>query len=128
MRRSRVAEELDKNHFLFAIEGGTDLQRLVIGGLWVEGNILGAFGRLKVARVPLLGVYGLLNHSLQLCGEGLVEHQSLSVLDVALVGVLEQRANGDDTLWSWHLHLEVGVVGDRHEWRGRLPGTPPSRR
>ena len=39
----------------------------------------------------------------------------LDALDVALVGVLERRANGDDTLRTRHLQLEVGVVGDGHE-------------
>ena len=39
----------------------------------------------------------------------------LDAHDVALVGVLERGADGDDTLRARHLHLEVGVVGDRHE-------------
>jgi len=44
--------------------------------------------------------------------------QSLSLLDaldVALVGVLARRADGDDAVWSRHLELEVGIVGDGHE-------------
>ena len=85
-------EEVNEHHFLFAVEGSADLQCLAIGGLRVEGNVLGALGRLEGARVPLLGVHGLLGHSLQLRGEGFVECQSLGVLDaldVALVGMLE---------------------------------------
>ena len=39
----------------------------------------------------------------------------LDAFDVALVGMLERRADGDDALRTRHLHLEVGVVGDRHE-------------
>jgi len=39
----------------------------------------------------------------------------LGALDVALIGVLACRANGDDAIWSQHLELEVGVVGDGHE-------------
>ena len=112
------AEEVDEHHFLFAAERGADLQRLSIGGLRVEGNVLGALGRARRPRVPLLEVHGLLSHSLQLCGEGLVERQSLGVLDaldVALIGVLERGADGDDTFRARHLQLEVGVVGDGHE-------------
>ena len=39
----------------------------------------------------------------------------LNALDVALVGMLQRRADGDDTLRTRHLQLEVGVVGDGHE-------------
>ena len=49
---------------------------------------------------------------------GLVFRLSLRVLnalDVAFVGMLERRADGDDTLRTQHLQLEVGVVGDGHE-------------
>src|SRR6185312_13206086 len=50
-------EKVDEYHFLFAVEGNTDLQRFAVGGLWVKGDALGAFGRLEVARMPLLGVH-----------------------------------------------------------------------
>ena len=102
------AEEVDEHHFLFAVEGGADLQRLAVRGLWIEGDVLGALSRLEGARVSLLGVHGRLGHSLQLRGEGLIERQSLGVLDtleVALVGVLERGADGDDTLRAWHFSL-----------------------
>ena len=61
----------------------------------------------------------------------------LNALDIALVGVLERRADGDDTLRTRHLQLEVGVVGDVHELgiAGTAkdgvvgsPETPPPRR
>ena len=58
------AEKVDEHHFLFAIEGGADLQCLAVGGLWVEGGVLGALGRLKVARMSLLRVHALLGHLL----------------------------------------------------------------
>ena len=57
-------EEVDEHHFLFAVEGSADLQRLAVGGLWVKGDVLGTLGGLEVARLPLLGVHGLLSHSL----------------------------------------------------------------
>ena len=39
----------------------------------------------------------------------------LDALDVALVCVLVGGANGDDSLGSGHLQLQVSVVGDSHE-------------
>jgi len=58
------AEKVDEHHFLFDVEGSADLQRLAVGGLWVEGDVLGTLGRLEVARMPLLGVHGVLGHLL----------------------------------------------------------------
>ena len=57
-------EKAGEHHFLFAVEGSADLQRLAVGGLWVEGNVLGTLDRLEVACMPLLGVHGLLGHPL----------------------------------------------------------------
>ena len=42
--------------------------------------------------------------------------RALNTLDVALVGVLERGADGDDTPRARHLQLEIGVVGDGHEF------------
>ena len=58
------AEEVDEHHFLFAAEGGADLQRLAIGGLRVEEDALGTLGRLEAARVSLCRVHGLVGHPL----------------------------------------------------------------
>ena len=38
------------------------------------------------------------------------------MLVVAREGMREGAAHGDDAVWSWHLQLEVGVVGDCHEF------------
>ena len=38
------------------------------------------------------------------------------MLAVACEGVREGTAHGDDAVRSWHLQLEVGVVGDCHEF------------
>ena len=95
------AEKVNEDHFLFAIKGSADFHRLAVGGLWVEGDVLGTLGRLEVASMPLLGVHGLLGHLLQLRGEGFVERQSLGMLDaldITLVGMLKRRADGNDTL------------------------------
>ena len=40
-----------------------------------------------------------------------------AALDLALVGLLEGGADGDDPVGAWHLQLEVCVVGDGHELR-----------
>ena len=66
------AEKVDEHHFLFVVEGGADLQRLAVGGLRVEGFVLGTLGRLEAARMSLCGVHGFVRHLLQVGGEGLV--------------------------------------------------------
>src|SRR6185312_2758679 len=38
------AEKIDAHHFLFAVEGGADLQRLVVGMAWVKGHLLDSLG------------------------------------------------------------------------------------
>ena len=38
------------------------------------------------------------------------------MLAVAREGVQEGAAHGDNAVWSRHLQLEVGVVGDCHEF------------
>ena len=40
-----------------------------------------------------------------------------TALDLALVGILEGGADGDDPAGTRHLQLEVCVVGDGHELR-----------
>ena len=95
------AEKVDEHHFLFAVEGGADLQRLVVGAIRVEGHLLDTFGGFEAACVPVRGIQGLACHLVQSGCEGLVLRLSLRVLntlDVALVGMLERRADGDDTL------------------------------
>jgi len=112
------AEKADEHHFLFVVEGGADLQRLVVGAIRVEGHLLDTLGRFEASHVSVRGVQGLACHFVEGGCEGLVLRLSLRVLNalhVALVGVLERRADGDDTLRTWHLQLEVGVVGDGHE-------------
>ena len=37
------------------------------------------------------------------------------MLAVARVGMRKGATHSDDAVWSWHLQLEVGVVGDHHE-------------
>src|SRR6185369_14029169 len=112
------AEEIDEHHFLFVVEGGADLQRLVVGVARVEGHLLDTLGGFEAPGMSVRGIQGLARHFVEGGCEGLVFRLSfcvLNALDVALVSVLERRADGDDTLRSWHLELEVGVVGDGHE-------------
>ena len=93
-------EKIDEHHFLFTVEDGTDLQRLVVGAAWVEGHLLDTLGGFEAPGVSVLGVQGLACHFLEGGCEGLVLHLSfraLNALNVALVGVLERRADGEDT-------------------------------
>ena len=49
------AENVDEHHFLFAVEGGADLQRLVVGAIRVEGHLLDTLGGFEASRVWLRG-------------------------------------------------------------------------
>ena len=85
-------EKIDEHHFLLAVEGGANLQRLVIGVIRVEGHLLDTFGGFEAAHVPARVVQGLTCHLVEGGCEGLVLRLSLRVLDaldVALVGMLE---------------------------------------
>src|SRR6185437_1727720 len=45
------AEKVNEHHFLFVVEGGADLQRLVVGLAWVEGHHLDTLGWLEASCV-----------------------------------------------------------------------------
>ena len=108
------AEKIDEHHFLLAVEGGADLQRLVIVLAWVKGHLLDALGGFEAPSVSVHGVQGLACHFVEGGCEGLVlrlSFRALNTLNIALVGVLERRADGDDALRTRHFELEVGVVG-----------------
>ena len=112
------AEEIDEHHFLFVVEGGADLQRLVVGVARVEGHLFDTLGGFETPSVSVCGVQGLARHFVKGGCEGLVlrlSFRALYALDIALVGVLERRADGDDALRTQHFELEVGVVGYGHE-------------
>ena len=61
------AEKVDEHHFLFAVEGGTDLQCLFVGASRVEGHLLDTLGGLEASRVSVRGVQGLACHLVD-CG------------------------------------------------------------
>src|SRR6185503_2799962 len=56
------SEKVDEDHFLFAVEDGTDLQRLVVGTIRIEGHLLDTLGGLEAACVSVRGVQGLACH------------------------------------------------------------------
>ena len=53
------AEEIDEHHFLFVVEGGADLQRLVVGVARIEGDLLNTLGGFEAPGVSVHGVQGL---------------------------------------------------------------------
>ena len=56
------AEKVDEHHFLFAVEGGVDLQRLVVVVARVKGHLLDTLGGFEAPGVSVHGVQGLACH------------------------------------------------------------------
>jgi len=114
---SVCAEKVDEHCFQFGVEARADPQRLAFKGLGVEEDELGFLRRLEAPGVTL-GVGDVLvaiteaGEDRQRLGQSL---GLLDALDVALVGVLARRADGDDAVRSRHLELEVRVFGHGHE-------------
>ena len=101
------AEKVDEHHFLFAVESGADLQRLVVVVARVKGHLFDTLGGFEAPGVSMRRVQGLACHFVEGGCEGLVLRLSLrtfNALNVALVGVLERRADGGDTLWTCLLY------------------------
>jgi hypothetical protein len=81
------AEKVDEHHFLFRVEGGTDPQRLALGGSKVEGHLFGLLGSLEAAGVLGSGVEVLVDQLLQVGYKRFIQRQRLGVLhalDVAI--------------------------------------------
>jgi len=111
------AEKVDEHCFLFGVKARADPQRPALRGPRVEEDELGLLHRLEAPGVTL-GVGDVLVTVAEAGEDGQRLSQSLGLLDaldVALIGVLAGRTDGDDAVWPWHLELEVGVVGDGHE-------------
>ena len=110
-------EKVDKHGFLFGVEVSTDRQRLAVGVVGVEWDLLGAFRRLEVAHM-VLQLWCLSGKGLESRGKlggALDRLPVLNAFSVAFVGVLVGGTDGDDPLRSSHLQFEVRVVGDCHE-------------
>ena len=114
---SICTENVDEHYFLFGVEAGTDPQCPAFRGLRVEEDELGHLRRLE-APGAALGVGDILSKAIKVGDQGHYLHHGLGLLNalnVALAGVLAHHADGDDTVGSWHLEFEVGVVGEGHE-------------
>jgi hypothetical protein len=66
-------KEVDEHHFLFQVKGGTDPQRLALGGGRVAGHLLCFLGGLEIARVLGGGVRALVGQLLQVRDKRFVE-------------------------------------------------------
>ena len=106
------AEKVNEHCFLFGVEAKADPQRPTLRGPGVEEDELGLLRRLEAPGMTL-GVGDVLVTVAE-AGE---DRQRLSyslglldALDVALVGVLAGRADGDDAVRSRHLKLEVVLM------------------
>jgi hypothetical protein len=114
---SVCTEKVNEHYFLFGVKVGADPQHLAFRGLWVEEDELGLLHRLEALGVAL-GVRDVLSETVKVGDQGCYLDYGFSLLhtvDVALLGMLAHRADGDDAVGAWHLELEVGVVGDDHE-------------
>jgi hypothetical protein len=80
-------EKVNEHHFLFRVEGGTDPQRLALGGGRDEGHLFGLLSSLEAANVLGGGVEVLVDQLLQILHERFIQRQCFSVfhaLNVAL--------------------------------------------
>ena len=55
------AEKIDEHHFLFAVEGGAVLQRLVVGVVRVEGHLLDTLGGFEASGVESMVLLAILS-------------------------------------------------------------------
>ena len=99
-----VAEEVNDRAFLFGGKRGTNAYHFTLGAARIYEDPLGA---LCFFRDPL-------PESGELFG-GDDCHGVATSLDLALIGMMEGGANGDDPVRACHVQLEVCIVGDSHE-------------
>ena len=113
------AEEVGERAFLFEGKCGADAHHFALGVAGVYEDLLVTLYRLERPS-RLLGVWrffdDLLPYGRKLFG-GDNCRGMFAALDLSLVGALEGGADGDDPAWTWHLQLQIGVVGDSHKLR-----------
>ena len=100
-------EEVGERAFLFGGKRGANTHHFALGAAGVYEDLLGTLYRLKRLGRSL-GVRrffnGLLPDGRKLLG-GDNCHGVFAALKLALIGVLEGGADGDDPSWSRHLQL-----------------------
>ena len=113
------AKEVNERAFLFGGKHGANTHHFALGAARVYKDHLSTLHRLERPSRPLgVGRFfdDLLPDSRKLFG-GDNCSGVFAALDLALVDALEGGADGDDPAWTWHLQLQIGVVGDDHELR-----------
>ena len=110
-------EEVNERAFLFGGKCSADAHHFALRAARVYEDLIGTLRGLKRPNRSL-GVEcsfdDLLPDGRELFG-GDNRCGVFAALDLALIGVLEGGADGDDTARSRHLQLQIGVVGDGHE-------------
>ena len=98
-------EEVDERSFLFGGKRGADAHHFALGAAGVYEDILGALHGLERPGIPLVVrrfFDDLLPDGHKLFGCDTC-HGVFAALDLALVGVLEGGADGDDPMGARHL-------------------------
>ena len=110
-------EDVDERAFLFRGKRGTNAYHFALEAVGVYKDFLRALCRFeRPSRLLGIGCFfgdlfpegGELSRGDDCC-------DVTAALDLALIGVLERGADGDDPVGAQHLELEVCVVGDGHE-------------
>ena len=110
-------EEANEHAFLFGGKHGANAYHFALGAARVYEDLLCALHWLERPSQSLgVGCFfdDLLPDGCKLF-RGDDYRDVFAALDLALIGALEGGADGDDPTRTWHLQLQVGVVGDDHE-------------
>ena len=127
-----LTEEVDELAFLFVVEAGAYDNVLAAARVfWVELHFLGLLGGLEGGLVGRLRGRDRRSRGLACQGDDPVELApllgndqrlgQLCAVSGALQGLAVIAGDGDEALGTRHLHLQIRVMGNRHELGERGP-------